>query len=65
MNYVGNEVTQALLRGNPMKKSLRLLFATIIMAAAVASAATSNSKSLLGAGCEPVPMCPPGVCAIN
>ncbi|HEU5234288.1 MAG TPA: hypothetical protein VFU50_15610 [Terriglobales bacterium] len=48
-----------------MKKSLRLLFATIVMAAAVASAATSSSKNLLGAGCEPVPACPPGVCAIN
>jgi hypothetical protein len=48
-----------------MKKSLRLLFATIVMAAAVAAASTSNSKSVLGAGCEPVPLCPPGTCAIN
>jgi len=48
-----------------MKKSLRLLFATVVMAAAVAAASTSNSKSVLGAGCEPVPMCPPGVCALN
>jgi hypothetical protein len=48
-----------------MKKSLRLLFATVVMAAAVAAASTSNSKSVMGAGCEPVPICPPGVCAIN
>jgi hypothetical protein len=48
-----------------MKKSLRLLFATIVMAAAVASAATSNTKNQMGAGCEPVPICPPGACAIN
>ena len=48
-----------------MKKSLRLLFATIVMAAAVAAASTSNSKGQLGSGCEPVPICPPGVCALN
>jgi len=48
-----------------MKKSLRLLFATIIMAAAVAAASTSNSKGQLSSGCEPVPICPPGVCALN
>ena len=48
-----------------MKKSLRLLFATIVMAAAVASAATSSSKNQMGSGVDPVPMCPPGVCAIN
>ena len=44
-----------------MKKSLRLLFATLVMAAAVASAATSNSKSQMSSGAEPVPLCPPGV----
>ena len=48
-----------------MKKSLRLLFATIVMAAAVAAASTNSTKSVLGAGCEPVPVCPPGVCALN
>jgi len=48
-----------------MKKSLRLLFATIVMAAAVAAASTNNTKSQLGSGCEPVPMCPPGICAVN
>jgi hypothetical protein len=48
-----------------MKKSLRLLAATLVMAAAVASAATSNSKSQLSSGAEPVPICPPGMCAVN
>jgi len=48
-----------------MKKSLRMLFATMVMAAAVAAASTNNSKSQLGAGCEPVPICPPGACAVN
>jgi hypothetical protein len=49
-----------------MKKSLRLLFATIVMAAAVAAAAApSNGKGQLGAGADPVPMCPPGACALN
>ncbi|HJW99683.1 MAG TPA: hypothetical protein VJ453_05965 [Terriglobales bacterium] len=46
-----------------MKKSLRLLFATIVMAAAVAAASNNTTKSVLGSGCEPVPACPPGVCA--
>lgn len=48
-----------------MKKSLRLVLATLVMAAAVASAATSNAKSQLSSGCEPVPICPPGMCAVN
>ncbi|HWY68602.1 MAG TPA: hypothetical protein VNX88_08045 [Terriglobales bacterium] len=48
-----------------MKKSLRLLFATIVMAAAVAAASTSNTKQQMGSGLEPVPICPPGVCALN
>lgn len=48
-----------------MKKSLRLLFATIVMAATIAAAATTGSKNQLGAGCEPVPICPPGSCVIN
>jgi hypothetical protein len=48
-----------------MKKSLRLLFATLVMAAAVASAATSTSKGQLSNGAEPVPICPPGMCAVN
>ncbi|HKT23966.1 MAG TPA: hypothetical protein VJR04_05155 [Terriglobales bacterium] len=48
-----------------MKKSLRLLFATIVMAAAVASAATSSTKHQLSSGVEPVPICPPGMCAVN
>ena len=48
-----------------MKKSLRMLFATMVMAAAVAAASTNNSKNQLGAGCEPVPICPPGACAVN
>jgi disulfide bond formation protein DsbB len=49
-----------------MKKSLSLLFATIVMAAAVAAAAApSNGKGQLGAGSEPCPLCPPGTCAIN
>ena len=48
-----------------MKKSLRLLFATIVMAAAVASAATSRTKHQLSSGVEPVPICPPGMCAVN
>jgi len=42
-----------------MKKSLRLLFATIVMAAAVAAASTT-SKAQYGTGAEPVPLCPPG-----
>jgi len=48
-----------------MKKSLRLLFATLVMAAAVAAASNQSTKSVLGSGVEPVPMCPPGVCALN
>jgi len=48
-----------------MKKSLRLLFATVVMAAAVAAASTSNSKQQMSSGLEPVPICPPGVCALN
>jgi len=48
-----------------MKKSLRLLFATVVMAAAVAAASTSNAKGQLSSGVEPVPICPPGVCALN
>ena len=48
-----------------MKKSLRLLFATIVMAAAVAAATTSSPKHQLGMGPEPVPICPPGMCAAN
>jgi disulfide bond formation protein DsbB len=48
-----------------MKKSLRLLFATIVMAAAVAAATTQSPKSQLGAGIEPCPMCPPGGCSVN
>lgn len=45
-----------------MKKSLRLLFATILMAAAVAAASTSTPKAQYGTGAEPVPLCPPGPC---
>jgi len=48
-----------------MKKSLRLLFATIVMAAAVAAATTQGPKTTLGSGVEPVPYCPPGGCAVN
>jgi len=48
-----------------MKKSLSLLFATIVMAATIAAAATTGSKNQLGSGAEPVPLCPPGSCAIN
>ena len=47
-----------------MKKSLRLLFATIVMAAAVAAASTSNAKSVFTAGPEE-PACPPGGCVIS
>jgi hypothetical protein len=48
-----------------MKKSLRLLFATIVMAAAVAAASTSSPKHQLNSGADPVPICPPGMCAVN
>lgn len=65
-NYGGNKGYLLTLREIPMKKSLRLLFATLVMAATVAAAASSsNSKNQLSNGTAPVPMCPPGVCAIN
>ena len=48
-----------------MKKSLRLLFATIVMAAAVAAASTNSPKHQFNTGAEPVPLCPPGSCAVN
>ena len=48
-----------------MKKSLRLLFATIVMAAAVAAASTGSPKHQLNSGADPIPMCPPGGCAVN
>ena len=47
-----------------MKKSLRLLFATIVMAVCVAAASTTSPKSILGAGPEE-PACPPGGCLIG
>jgi len=47
-----------------MKKSLRLLFATIVMAAAVAAASTSSPKHQVNSGVDPCPLCPPGTCAI-
>ena len=48
-----------------MKKSLRLLFATIVMAAAVAAATTSTPKHQLNSGGDPVPYCPPTGCLVN
>jgi hypothetical protein len=48
-----------------MKKSLRLLFATIVMAAAVAAASTNSTKGQLGSGSDPMPLCPPGACDIS
>ena len=47
-----------------MKKSLRLLFATIFMAAAVTAASNTTAKGFFGAGAEPV-ACPPGGCAVT
>lgn len=48
-----------------MKKSLRLLFATIVMAAAMAAATTSGPNTTFHSGADPVPYCPPGGCAVN
>ena len=49
-----------------MRKSLRLLFASFILAASVAAvASTTSTKTTMGSGGDPVPICPPGLCAIN
>jgi hypothetical protein len=47
-----------------MKKSLRLLVATAVMAAAVTFAATTDANSLFASGAEPI-QCPPGGCAVS
>jgi len=47
-----------------MKKSLRLLVATIFMAAAVTAASNTTAKGFFGAGADPMG-CPPGVCAVS
>lgn len=46
-----------------MKKSLRLLFGTILLGAVVAAASVVHQPSFEGA--DPVPVCPPGGCAVN
>jgi hypothetical protein len=47
-----------------MKKSLRMLLATMIFGAAVAAA--SIAHSLPGSsGADPVPICPPDGCVIS
>ena len=46
-----------------MKKSLRLLVATLVMAAAVAAASISQKQ--LAEGSDPMPMCPPGGCVLT
>jgi Spy/CpxP family protein refolding chaperone len=50
-----------------MRKSLRLLFASFVLAASVAAVAatTTNNKAGMASGGDPVPICPPGLCAIN
>ena len=47
-----------------MKKSLNLLFATIILGAVFATASISQSQPM-HAGGDPVPLCPPSGCDIE
>lgn len=47
-----------------MKKSLRLLFATLFMATAIAAATNTSSNTMLGEGVSK-PDCPPGGCAVK
>lgn len=47
-----------------MKKSLRLLLGTIVLAVTVVAATISHNQPRALGG-APVPMCPPGGCAIN
>lgn len=49
-----------------MKTSLRLLFATIILAGTFAAAAApASNQTLFGAGTNPMPVCPPSGCDGN
>lgn len=47
-----------------MKKSLRLLIGTLILGAFVAGT-TISKPAQSTAGADPVPLCPPGGCALN
>ena len=47
-----------------MKKSLRLLLGTLILGAFVAGT-TISKPQLSTAGGDPMPVCPPGGCAVK
>lgn len=48
-----------------MKKSLRLLVGTLVLGAVVSAAGIFHSLPCSVVGGDPVPLCPPGGCAIN
>ena len=47
-----------------MKKSLRLMLATMILGAVFAAANISHNQPINSGG-DPVPLCPPDGCVIN
>lgn len=47
-----------------MKKSIRVLFGTIVLGAVIVAASISRNQPGVAGG-APVPVCPPDGCAIN
>jgi hypothetical protein len=59
------QVTYLLFGGTPiMKKSFRLLLATMILGTVFAAANISHNQPTISGG-DPVPLCPPDGCVIN